>query len=186
MTAASGALFPGRPTPYLKWRYTDTPQVVSGTAIASTAGDTVQLVRNGASLAGTGTGANGFYYFLMDNGTLTTGDAALAYVDGGSITGSAVYCIDTAVASITGLNITSGTVSVYAGSSTATLDVTNMLSTAVGTLVDSDILYSVTGDAAAVSGDLKRRHHWRHYPERSADRNRRNRAEPPAAVMTLP
>jgi filamentous hemagglutinin family protein len=148
------SIISGTSYPYLKWRYSVTPQVVSGTA-SGAAGETVVLVKDGAVLGSTATGANDFYYFLLDNGAITTSNAVLTYMDGGGITaGSAVSRASGANASITGLNIHSNAVTVYGGASPAELDVSGVMATALGGLNNSNILYSVSGANASVNGNL--------------------------------
>jgi filamentous hemagglutinin family protein len=96
--------------PYLKWRYSTPPQVISGTAFEANqttsigGGRQIGLILDGNPLTTTYThaytGANGFYYNLFDSGTVandqylwsyivspdTLNANTLWYTDGGNIT----------------------------------------------------------------------------------------------------
>ena len=142
----------GQSYPYLLWRYTNTPQVVSGTlSFASSAYD-VNLISSGKELGTTTTGANGYYYFLLDNGTISITDAVLTYTTSSSLKGSAVSRIIHDNASLTGMDITSGVVSIYGSSA---VDVTGILQKAIGSLTIDNTLYSVSAtDDITVNGNL--------------------------------
>jgi hypothetical protein len=140
--------------PYLKWRYQSTPQVVSGTVAGATAGQTVQAAANGSLIGSTATGKNGVYYLLFDNNTIADSTSLLTYVDNGSVKANAVMRSSGTNASSTGLTLADNTVNVSGGSSNTELDVNNLLTTAKGSLTDTDILYTATGTSITVPGDL--------------------------------
>ena len=147
----------GKSYPYLKWRYTSTPEVVSGTLTnggSALSGETVQAAVNGTVLGSTVTGKNGFYYLLLDNGTLHDGAALLTYVKD-SVSGvkaNGVSEVSGVNSSVSGLGLTSGTVTVYNTSGSTRLG--TALGTAKGSLTDSDILYSTANGTLSVTGNL--------------------------------
>ncbi|HEX2954682.1 MAG TPA: YDG domain-containing protein, partial [Bacillota bacterium] len=138
--------------PYLKSIYTETPQVVSGTLSSGTGGQAIRTFVNGMALDNATTGANGFYYMLLANGTIADHDAVLAYVDNGSVSGNAIYGVSGVNTSVAGLNITVGAVNVYGNSASPGL--TDLLATAKGSLAGNAILYSGSNTEANVVGDL--------------------------------
>ncbi len=139
--------------PYLKWRYSTTPQVVSGTLtadnVANASGKTIQVAANGSGFGGTATGANGFYYLLLDNNTIANNAAVLSYWSG---QGSAAKYATAANQSLTGFDITAGKVTASSGGA---LDVTALLAAAKGN-IDAGTRYfvSVGGGNIAVDGGL--------------------------------
>ena len=68
---------------YLKWRYSTPPQVVSGVVKNASdvgqGGQTVQTLANGNGIGTITTGANGFYYLLLDSNTIANNAAVLSY-----------------------------------------------------------------------------------------------------------
>jgi len=142
----------GSSYPYLRSQYAAAPQVVSGTVSDHGKGYAVNLVSQGNLLNTVYTGANGFYYFLLDQGTITADNALLAYINDGSIKGSALRNVASATDSITGLTITAGTVTVNGAA--GVLDITGLMTKAIGGLTDTDFLYSVSGAALNVEKDL--------------------------------
>ena len=75
--------------PYLGWRYTSTPQAISGTAYAASGAllkaGSITAVVGGTALDTASTGGNGYYYLLSPSGTISGGGSAvIAYIVGGS------------------------------------------------------------------------------------------------------
>jgi filamentous hemagglutinin family protein len=139
--------------PYLKAFYASTPSVVSGFAVdSSTAGDTMQLARNGLLLTNNGitqgtanVGANGFYYFLQPNATISSGDTILAYLSGASTKGNVIGTAGSG-GNLTSLTI-NGANNIDVGTTIDTNAYSNSsLSAALGSLNSTDILYSLSGN----------------------------------------
>ncbi|WP_269750989.1 MBG domain-containing protein, partial [Mesorhizobium comanense] len=100
--------------PYFKWLYGSTPQVVSGTAYSDRgttplAGVATNILVNGtmtpASAVGS-TGANGYYYFLLPNGTIASGGSQVLVNSSGPSAGATFQ--QNATGSLSGLSIYGG------------------------------------------------------------------------------
>ncbi|WP_281405697.1 MBG domain-containing protein, partial [Mesorhizobium sp. B2-3-4] len=100
--------------PYFKWLYSSTPQVVSGTAYSDRgttplAGVATNILVNGsmtpASAVGS-TGANGYYYFLLPNGTIASGGSQVLVTSSGPSAGATFQ--QNATGSLSGLSIYGG------------------------------------------------------------------------------
>ncbi|HEY3917234.1 MAG TPA: GLUG motif-containing protein [Stellaceae bacterium] len=133
--------------PYLAWRYPNGIEVVAGTA--PTAGATVNLLGNGASLGSITAGASGYYYFLFDPGTIPTGDALMTYLPSGTAA-NAVSALDPVAGSdgttsyvATNLTLTANTITLTGSSGTVA---TSQLATALGGNSGAAFLYSAAGN----------------------------------------
>jgi filamentous hemagglutinin family protein len=128
--------------PYLLWQFPGgTPQVVSGIAYndrgtaPAGGGITVSGLVNGTSLTSvlTGgavtTGANGYYYYLLAPGTISSSGAQALTYTAGANAGAAFQ--NNATASITGLDIYGGYLREISGAGTLS-SVSAALSTAIG------------------------------------------------------
>ncbi|MBN9220462.1 MAG: filamentous hemagglutinin N-terminal domain-containing protein, partial [Mesorhizobium sp.] len=100
--------------PYFKWLYASTPQVVTGTAYSDRgttplAGVATNILVNGtitpASAVGS-TGANGYYYFLLPNGTIASGGSQVLVTSSGPSAGATFQ--QNATGSLNGLSIYGG------------------------------------------------------------------------------
>ncbi|WP_027030776.1 MBG domain-containing protein [Mesorhizobium loti] len=100
--------------PYFKWLYPTAPQVVTGTAYSDRgttplAGVATNILVNGtmtpASAVGS-TGANGYYYFLLPNGTIAAGGSQLLVSSSGPSAGATFQ--QNATGSLSGLSIYGG------------------------------------------------------------------------------
>ncbi len=147
--ASHWGIIEGSSYPYLRTLFSSTPSVVSGVAIgAGTVGNTLQLAVNGSSLSNTGllqgttyAGANGFYYFLLPNGTLSNGDAILTYLSGASTKGNAIALAGSG-GNLINLNINAAN-NIDIGTATDSNAYSNStLMTALGGLNSTDILFS--------------------------------------------
>ncbi|MDO8318652.1 filamentous hemagglutinin N-terminal domain-containing protein, partial [Rhodoferax sp.] len=91
--------------PYLQWRFTTPPKIVSGTSFdifgdPAIVNGTVNLVKDGIVLSSSSLGANGSYYHALDAGSMTSGAVmahlsnvngtavAVRLADGGHLTGT--------------------------------------------------------------------------------------------------
>jgi len=126
----------GTSYPYLKSQFSGTPQVLSGTVTGLGGGKTIQAVVNGADLAKTFTGANGFYYFALPGNSVPTGNVLLTYVAGDAFKGAAAY--GSSGTHITDLAISQNALTVAGGSAG-----NSALGAARGALASTDIPYSV-------------------------------------------
>ncbi len=142
----------GASYPYLVALYPSTPRAISGSTTSGGGSavvfPNVTLPSNpsfstGLAQASVLTGANGFYYFLEPNGFIPDNTALLAYVDHGNA--NAVTVTPSTGGSITGLNMTSNTVSVGDNNNNAISNTT--LVNALGglsSLTNINILYDNT------------------------------------------
>ena len=151
----------GASYPYLSAFYSATPQVISGTVYSDqgttiSAGQTVAIANNGSSLASAISGANGFYYYLAPANTFTAGNFLLAYIP--SASGSAVS--STSVAGVSSADATNGylkgfdldgnrVTAYFPGNALSNTG----LSIAKGSLSDSGILYTVSGQNITITGN---------------------------------
>ncbi len=135
------------------------PQLVSGAAGTSAAGEEVTLAANGQILGGGFVGANGYYELLLPSGALGNGSAVLAFLTplagGNDTAGNAVRLATPAAATAiaggasvatvaeTGLDIAANAVQVTTDG-TGPLD-SSLLATAAGALAKPGILYGVSG-----------------------------------------
>lgn len=72
--------------PYHLWRYPTPPQTISGVAQGTGPFFDVELYHQGNQLPNTlGTYMNGFYYSILDNGTIPVGDVFMAVIFNGPI-----------------------------------------------------------------------------------------------------
>ena len=130
--------------PYFGWRYSTTPDVVSGIAYsdrASTvlAGVAVNVLASGSNIGTASTGANGYYYLAAANGTLPS-SGALAVLTG-STKGNAFT--DTGSSGlISGLDIYGGYLRLASAGATYS-GIVSDLSTALGSNTGSDYLFTV-------------------------------------------
>lgn len=137
-TAANGSY------PYLSTFFSSTPRVISGTVPSgTTSGSTIKLAYNGSVLDTSIVGANGFYYFLEENGAIANSAPFLVYLSGSNNQANIVGLAPASDASAVLLNMTAdNTINIY-GNTTA---ITNTnLGTALGALSSTDILYSASG-----------------------------------------
>lgn len=77
--------------PYLRWQFTGMPQIISGKVDVAGAGRTIQTAVNGSLLAAASTGANGFYYFALPSGSVSSGSSLLAYISGDAVKAASIY-----------------------------------------------------------------------------------------------
>ena len=148
--------------PYHQWRYPAGANAVSGIGYDSVALDIgpnvdIALAVEGTRLDTGLTYANGFYYFLLDQAVpvtqLNSGDAVLTYIDNYAIKGNSVTVVGASGVYFSvngGLNLYENTLAVRheaAGTVTKTV-----LLTAHGSIVDPDIIYSIS--SIDVNGDF--------------------------------
>lgn len=134
---------------YLVDIFSNTPRIISGYAPGGSAsaaglnGSTVNLAYGGNVISTVTTGANGFYYFLLPNGTIAGSDPFLVYLSGGSTAANVVGVAPADGASAVLLNMAANTVNVYGygTSGISSLD----LGTAAGLTPTTDVLFSVSG-----------------------------------------
>ncbi len=144
-------IIPGKSYPYLRDFYPTAPRVISITTPAA-ANTNVNLVDNGNIVDTTTTGANGFAYLFEGlnvvsgvNHTIGDGGNLLAYLSGSATKGNVVAVAPTGGSSLsgaTGLAITANNVAADQADSSVALS-NSVFNSAVGTLVDPDILFSV-------------------------------------------
>jgi len=78
--------------PYLSKRFPAAPQIVSGTLTGDgVAGKTVRLAKGGVDYGPSSAGANRFYYFAVDSGSIAEADPYLLYISDSAVKGGAVY-----------------------------------------------------------------------------------------------
>ena len=133
--------------PYLNWQFAagTTPQSVSGIAYqangSALAGATLGGTLNGAALAGS-TGANGYYYFLLPQGSIASGNGIFIDVAGNAVKANA-YAQD-ASGSVQNLNLNAGTLDISTGA-TALSSVVSGLASAAGDMPTTDFLFTTSG-----------------------------------------
>lgn len=142
--------------PYLTWQYPNGARAVSGiaysdagvTPLASGAAGavTVSALADGAALGSATTGANGYYYILVPDGTLSGSQQLLTYLDGASATAN-TYVADASGNASADLYGSWVRLSSDASSASAMLA---GLSTALGSNSGSNFLY--TSGSGFVSG----------------------------------
>ncbi|WP_251753779.1 MBG domain-containing protein [Pleomorphomonas sp. JP5] len=160
--------------PYLSWAYSATPIAVTGTAytaggLTALTNATVSAVSNGSSIGSASTGANGYYYILTSSGALAS-TGVLTYLDGESTQGIAFKDSITPSSNQTGLNISSGVLSIQTQNNALSTTVAALQNT-LGTYTDSDLgtisaigsgittslgvaLYAKGGTQYSLDGDL--------------------------------
>nr|OZC19779.1 heme/hemopexin-binding protein precursor [Sporomusa silvacetica DSM 10669] len=121
---------------------------LSGTLLGYGAGYTIVAVDNGTVLDSTETITGGNYSFSLPLSSVGSGTSLLCYVSGESVQASLVYISGGTSAS--NLNLTGTTVTVDGNA--RNLSNTN-LTTAIGSLTSSDILYSTSGNNITFSAD---------------------------------
>jgi filamentous hemagglutinin family protein len=134
--------------PYLKWQFTGTPQIISGKLDVTGAGKTIQTAVNGSLLATASTGANGFYYFALPSGSVSSGSSLLAYISGNAVKSASVYL--SSGTHITDFSLYSDTVTASSG---GTISNTAIV-TAKGGLTSTDIPYTASGNNLTLSSGL--------------------------------
>ncbi|QQR68205.1 MAG: filamentous hemagglutinin N-terminal domain-containing protein [Alphaproteobacteria bacterium] len=149
-SAAVWRISAGTSYPDLLWKGIP-QQVISGTIGSVLAGQTIQLVLNGAVLGSALTNASGAFTISVSSGAVGAGSSVLLYADNSSFTGTYVG-VGTG-GDMTGLALGSGGVKVTGAAATA-LDVTALMKSAVGGLTDSDILYTTASSSVTVGGNL--------------------------------
>ncbi|OQB39452.1 MAG: The GLUG motif protein [Candidatus Hydrogenedentes bacterium ADurb.Bin179] len=78
--------------PYLSKRFPAAPQIVSGTLTGDgVAGKTVRLAKGGVDYGPSSAGANRFYYFAVDSGSIAEADPYLLYISDSAVKGGMVY-----------------------------------------------------------------------------------------------
>jgi len=110
--------------PYLSWQFIagSTPQSVSGTAYQADstvlAGASVSGTVNGTAIPGVrvSTGANGYYYFVMPQGSIAAGNDVFTYVSGNTIKANSF--LQGATGSVQNLDLHGGMLSVTTGATT--------------------------------------------------------------------
>lgn len=134
--------------PYLQWRYSTTPNAVSGRVFSDAgstalAGATVSAVSGGQLIGSASTGANGYYYVLGEasrfdsNGTLT-------YLEGGSSQGAA-FSDRVGYLGIQGLDIYASAMRLVTGQGSLTATRSRYLA-ARGSYADSDLGFLALSD----------------------------------------
>jgi len=143
----------GKTYPYHRWQHTSPPKSVWGMAYGdlgiTPAGGGVQihLTLNDRTIASSSTGADGFFYCLLDNGAYEVDDVILMRIIDGSLRGNTIMigkgdCL-------TDLQLYVNAVLAF-GFPSDTMTVTT-LSNAKGSLSDGTILYNITGDHLELS-----------------------------------
>lgn len=144
--SSTWGLLAGISYPYLKAVYATAPQVISGTAYDATnagiAGTAVAGLINGSGLNLTWTGANGYYYFLLPNGTISSGGSqVLTYLTDGK---KGIAFADNRTTNISGMNIYTDTINMVTNTGTLSAVLTN-LATAQGGSSGGDFFYTNSG-----------------------------------------
>ncbi len=140
--------------PYLSWQFASTPQVVSGFTVTSNgktgvSGLDVSLLVNGNGVTpaiATSSGANGYYYLLLQPGTIAnSGSPLFAYLTNGTPGNSFV---GNALGRDGNLEIEEGQLRVKSGAASVT-GLFRALNTAVGGATGADFLYTSAGGLAS-------------------------------------
>ena len=133
--------------PYLNWQFAagTTPLSVSGNAYQANgfalAGAVLAGTLNGTTLAGS-TGANGYYYFLLPQGSIASGNGIFIDVAGNAVKANAYA--QNASGSVQHLNLTAGMLNIATGA-TALSSVASGLGGAVGNTPTTDLLFTTSG-----------------------------------------
>ncbi len=141
-------IIPGQSYPYLQPIFPTTPRAISGTANVG-ANNTVQFAVNGQNLpngpaqSSAQTEANQFYYAIEPSGAIADNSNILLYLTSGG-TANTIVTAPTSGGSITGLNLSTNTVSVNGNGSSFS---NTILGTTAGSINPSYLLYSVSGSA---------------------------------------
>lgn len=136
--------------PYFNWRFSSTPDVVTGTAYSANpsnggvalAGQGVNLLAGGTTLAGGSTGANGYYYIAADNGTVSGAAGILATLTG--TTKGNTFSDTLLSAAVSGLDLYGGYLRVVSGGATYSTIISH-LSTALGSNSGANYLFGASG-----------------------------------------
>lgn len=156
--------------PYLKAGFTGTPRAISGLLNSTdpvtnvnydVKNQKIGLISNGNIIDYTQTGANGFYYFLENNGFIADNSSLLSFVNNGSVKANTLTTAPSNGASITGLYLDPNVVTAAPngaqafqyrfvwpsdfGIKTFTALNNNNFATAIGNLVNNNLLYSTSG-----------------------------------------
>ncbi|WP_420382220.1 YDG domain-containing protein [Novosphingobium sp.] len=145
--AGPWVILDGKFYPLLSWRYAGSmPQIIAGTAYKDSAGmlaatgSTISLLEGGTQLAQATSAASGYYYFLLDNGTVTSGSALLTTVTGASFKANAAETFLSGTA--TGMDLLGNTVSLYGNG--AAIKLSDLVS-AKASSTSTDIIYASAG-----------------------------------------
>jgi filamentous hemagglutinin family protein len=133
--ASTWAIMEGSSYPYLQWQ--GVPSLIKGTG--NLTGQTVRVAINGALVQTGSIGANGSFYIILPEGSVSSGTKLLLY--GASNPATAVYVAGSNVAA--GLSLTSGTL--WADAASGALS-NATLASAVGSLSSANLLYSASGN----------------------------------------
>ena len=154
------AIVPGQSYPYLRWRYPNGVQVLSGTVMTSAAaGSAVAAMTNGTSLGQLTAGANGYYYLALDPNSIADGGGALTYLAGANPantigTLSSARGSDGTVSSYaSGLALRPGTVDLVTGASNLSTALP-ALAASLGSAAGPDFLYTVSSGAVSVKSGI--------------------------------
>jgi filamentous hemagglutinin family protein len=139
--------------PYLQWRYSTTPNAVSGRVFSDAgstalAGATVSAVSGGQVIGSASSGANGYYYVLGEaskfdsNGTIT-------YLDGGASKGAA-FSDRVSYLGIQGLDIYASAMRLVTGQSSLTGTRSRYLA-ARGSYADTDLDFLALSDFGSLT-----------------------------------
>jgi filamentous hemagglutinin family protein len=134
--------------PYLKWQFVagSTPQAVSGFATqangAALTGATIAGTINGAALTATGTGANGYYYILVPQGSTSVGSGVFVDIAGNAVKSNAY--VSGAASSTQNLDLNAGMLTVRTGTSTMS-SLAASLASVVGVTPTGDLVFSTPG-----------------------------------------
>jgi filamentous hemagglutinin family protein len=134
--------------PYLTWQFAagTTPQSLSGIASqangSALAGVTIDATVNGMAFANTGTGANGYYYFLLPQGSTAQGSGVFIDIAGNAV--KANDYVQGAGGSVQNLNLNAGMMGIVTGAG-ALSSVASGLASAVGGLPTTDLLFTTPG-----------------------------------------
>ncbi len=129
--------------PYFNWLYPTGASAVSGFAYSDAGapvltGAEIGIVSGGSYLGSTGTGANGYYYYLALPGALDA-SGALAYLDGDATQGAALGDSVTSTG-VTGLDIYGSSLNLVTNEAALSDTVAN-LTTTLGSYTDSDLAF---------------------------------------------
>jgi autotransporter-associated beta strand protein len=143
--------------PYMDVFYSSAPRIISGTTSLA-GGSTVQLAAAGGINTTATIGDDGSFYFLTGNNLLgldtsiTDSTGMLIYFDNAASTGNFVTLAGSAGASATGISITNGQLTI--GTSASQTIANSDLASAIGSLSDSNILYTASGNNITVNSNL--------------------------------
>ncbi|WP_445489495.1 beta strand repeat-containing protein [Rhodopseudomonas sp. RCAM05734] len=140
--------------PYLSWQFAagSTPQAVSGIAYqadgAALAGATIAGTLSGTALATIQTGANGYYYFLLPQGSTSIGSGLFVDIAGNAVKSNAYV---SGVNPTQNLDLNANTLTVRTAATTLS-SVASSLASVIGITPTGDLVFSTPGGVLTANG----------------------------------